>query len=106
MFESFKVYKKESKCNLGEWNRIIIDKPCIMEVCASRDVINEYIKSLMFHGFDQRKIIFSIHNRDLIDDDDIVSDSVDPSNVSSELTLVCESPETLDQFVECLTEII
>lgn len=105
MFESFKVYKKESKCNLGEWNRVVIDKPYIMKVYASLDFINEYVKSLMFHGFDQQKIIFSIHNRDLIDDA-IISDSVDPSNVSSELTLVCESPETLDQFVEWLTEMI
>lgn len=110
MFESFKVYKKESKCNLGEWNQAMIDKPYIMEVCASRDFIDEYIKSLMFHKFDPRKIIFSIHNQDLIDDaviSDVISDSgIDPSNVSSKLTLVCESPETLDRFVEWLTEMI
>lgn len=106
MFESFKVYKKESKCNLGEWNRVIIDKPYIMEVYASRDLINEYIKSLIFHGFDQREIIFSIHNRDIIDDAVIADSGIDPSNVSSELTLVCESSETLDRFVEWLTELI
>ena len=109
MFESFKVYKKESKCNLGKWNQVIIDKPYIMKVYASLDFINEYVKSLMFHGFDQRKIIFSIHNQDLIDDT-VIFDSgisgIDPSNVSSELTLVGESPETLDRFVEWLSEMI
>ena len=67
-FENFKVYKRESKCNLGEWNQVIIDKPYIMEVYASRDFIDKYINLLMFHGFDPRKIIFSIHNQDLIDD--------------------------------------
>jgi hypothetical protein len=108
-FENFKVYKKESKCNIGEWNRVIIDKPYIMEVCASRDFIDKYINSLIFHGFDRQKIIFSVRNRDLIDDAvifDSDTSSIDPSNVCSELTLVCESTVTLDQFVEWLTEMI
>ncbi len=106
MFESFKVYKKESECNIGEWGRAIIDKPYIMEVCASLDFINEYIKSLTFHGFDQREIIFSIHNQEPIDDVIMSDSSIDSSNVRSELTLVCESPETLDRFTEWLTELI
>lgn len=107
MFESFKVYKKESECNLGEWNRVIIDKPYIMEVCASRDFIDKYIKTLIAHGFDWQKFIFSLRNEDLIDDDIVISDSgVNPSNIRSKLTLVCEWPETLDRFVEWLTEMI
>ena len=106
MFESFKIYKKESKCNIGEWNLVIIDKPYIMEVCASRDFIDKYINLLVFHGFDRQKIIFSIRNRDLIDDAVISDSKVDPSNVCSELILVCESTVTLDRFVEWLTEMI
>lgn len=106
MFEKFKVYKKESKCNLGEWNRVIIDKPYIMEVYASRDFIGKYINSLAFHGFNPRKIIFSLLNQELIDDAVISDSGIDPSNVRSELTLVCESSVTLDQFVEWLTEMI
>lgn len=105
-FENFKVYKRESKCNIGEWNQVIIDKPYIMKVYASRDFIDKYINTLMFHGLDQRKSIFSIRNLDLIDDTVISDSGIDPSNVYSEVTLVCESTVILEQFILWLTEMI
>lgn len=111
MFESYELYTKNSKRNIGEYGITKIDKNFILVIKATRDFIHSYEDDLRKRfGVDTvEKFFLGFSNDSLIDDTPFNnlsgSDrmSIPASEVNSTLMLGLDTVQEVDDLIGWLT---
>ena len=111
MFESYELYTKNSKRNIGEYNITKINKNFILVIKATRDFIDIYMDDLKKRfGFESvEKFFLGFSNDSLIDDTPFNSlsgadrMSIPASDVNSTLMLGLDTIQEVDDLIGWLT---
>lgn len=111
MFESYELYTKNSKKNIGEYNIKKIDKNFILIIKATRDFIHSYEDDLKKRfGFESvEKFFLGFSNDSLVDDTPFKNlggtdrASIPASEVNSTLMLGLDTIQEVDDIVGWLT---
>ena len=111
MFESYELYTKNSKKNIGEYGITKIDKNFILVIKATRDFIHSYEDDLRNRfGFEAvEKFFLGFSNDSLVDDTPFNNlggtdrASIPASEVNSTLTLGLDTIQEVDDIVGWLT---
>jgi hypothetical protein len=111
MFESYELYTKNSKKNIGEYGITKIDKNFILVIKATRDFIHSYEDDLKKHfGFESvEKFFLGFSNDSLVDDTPFNNlsgadrMSIPASDVNSTLMLGLDTIQEVDDLIGWLT---
>lgn len=111
MFESYELYTKNSKKNIGEYGIAKIDKNFILVIKATRDFIHGYEDDLKNRfGFETvEKFFLGFSNDSLIDDTPFNNlsgadrMSIPASEVNSTLMLGLDTVQEVDDLIGWLT---
>lgn len=111
MFESYELYTKNSKKNIGEYNITKIDKNFILVIKATRDFIDIYMDDLKNRfGFEAvEKFFLGFSNDSLVDDTPFNNlsgadrMSIPASEVNSTLMLGLDTVQEVDDLIGWLT---
>ena len=114
MFESYELYTKNSKKNIGEYNIKKIDKNFILVIKATRDFIDSYMDDLKkrFGGETVEKFFekffLGFSNDSLVDGTEFSylgteRATIPASEVNSTLMLGLDTVQEVDDFVGWLT---
>ncbi len=111
MFESYELYTKKSKKNIGEYGITKIDKNFILVIKATRDFIHSYEDDLKNRfGFETvEKFFLGFSNDSLVDDTPFNSlhgtdrASIPASEVNSTLMLGLDTVQEVDDLIGWLT---
>lgn len=108
MFESYELYTKNSKKNIGEYSITKIDKNFILVIKATRDFIDIYMDDLK-KRFGVEKFFLGFSNDSLIDDtpfnnlSGVERMSIPASEVNSTLVLGFDTIQEVDDIIGWLT---
>lgn len=111
MFESYELYTKNSKKNIGEYGITKIDKNFILVIKATRDFIHSYEDDLEKRfGFESvEKLFLGFSNDSLVDDTPFNNlsgadrMSIPASEVNSTLMLGLDTIQEVDDLIGWLT---
>lgn len=111
MFESYELYTKNSKKNIGEYNITKINKNFILVIKATRDFIDIYMDDLKKRfGFESvEKFFLGFSNDSLVDDTPFNNlsgadrMSIPASEVNSTLMLGLDTIQEVDDLIGWLT---
>ena len=115
MFESYELYTKKSKKNIGEYGITKIDKNFILVIKATRDFIDSYMddlkKRFSFETVEKffEKFFLGFSNDSLVDGTPFNNlggtdrASIPSSEVNSTLMLGLDTIQEVDNFVGWLT---
>lgn len=99
MFESYELYTKNSKKNIGRYGLPIIDKEFILVIKATRDFIDEYVIGMKYREFSLDEILHSLTNDSIVDSSSYVDPERDFSSIPAsevEATLILCSDQMTD----------